>query len=90
MRAKGRSAAWIVGIWSIVAIASAAAAAIGFGLLSGASGEHIAFMNAFAAGAILVLLADELLPEAHGESDKVVGLMTALGFALAAFLSFSE
>jgi ZIP family zinc transporter len=90
MRTKGRSAAWVVGVWALVALASGAAAAIGFGLLSGASGELIAFINAFAAGAILVLLADELLPEAHGESDKLVGVMTALGFALAAFLSFSE
>lgn len=90
MRADGRSPAWIVGIWTAVALTSAAAAAIGYALLSGASGEHIAFMNAFAAGAILVLLADELLPQAHGERDKLVGVMTAAGFALAAFLSFSE
>jgi ZIP family zinc transporter len=90
MRAAGRSSAWIVGVWTVVALASAAAAAIGYGLLAGASGEHIAFMNAFAAGAILVLLADELLPQAHAESDRVVGLMTAAGFALAAALSFSD
>jgi zinc transporter, ZIP family len=90
MRADGRSPAWIVGTWTAVALASAAAASVGYGLLSGASGEHISFMNAFAAGAILVLLADELLPQAHGEKDKLVGVMTALGFALAAFLSFSE
>ena len=43
-----------------------------------------------AAGAILVLLADDLLPQAHAERDKLVGLLTAAGFALAAFLSFSE
>lgn len=73
-----------------MALASAAAAAVGYGLLAGKSGENVAFMNSFAAGAILVLLADDLLPQAHAERDKLVGLMTAAGFALAAFLSFSE
>jgi ZIP family zinc transporter len=90
MRESGRSQAWIVGIWTIVALASGAAAAIGYGLLAGRSGENVAFMNAFAAGAILVLLADDLLPEAHAERDKLVGLMTAAGFALAALVSFTE
>ena len=90
MREAGRSPVWIVGIWTAVAAASAAAAAIGYGLLAGTSGENIAFMNAFAAGAILVLLADDLLPQAHAERDKLVGLMTAAGFALAAFLSFNK
>lgn len=90
MREAGRSPAWIVGIWAIVALASAAAAAIGYGLLAGKSGENVALMNSFAAGAILVLLADDLLPQAHAEREKLVGLMTAAGFALAAFLSFSE
>lgn len=90
MREAGRSPVWIVGIWTAVAAASAAAAAIGYGLLAGTSGENVAFMNAFAAGAILVLLADDLLPQAHAERDKLVGLFTAAGFALAAFLSFSE
>jgi zinc transporter, ZIP family len=90
MRKAGRSPIWIVGVWAVVAVVSALAAAIGFGLLGGAPGEHIAFMNAFAAGAILVLLADDLLPAAHAERERLVGLMAAAGFALAAFLSFSE
>ncbi|MEX2011756.1 MAG: hypothetical protein WEF51_05930 [Chloroflexota bacterium] len=90
MREAGRSQGWIVGIWAIVALASAAAAAVGYSLLPGSSGENVAFMNAFAAGAILVMLADDLIPQAHAEKDKLVGLMTAAGFALAAFLSFSE
>jgi zinc transporter, ZIP family len=90
MRKAGRSPIWIVGVWAVVAAVSALAAAIGYGLLSGATGEHIAFMNAFAAGAILVLLADDLLPEAHAQRERLVGLAVAAGFALAAFLSFSD
>ncbi|MDQ2964280.1 MAG: ZIP family zinc transporter [Chloroflexota bacterium] len=90
MREAGRSPLWIVAIWAVVAAASAVAAAVGYGLLAGSSGDNIAFMDAFAAGAILVLLADHLLPEAHADRDKVVGVMAASGFALAAVLSFTD
>jgi ZIP family zinc transporter len=76
-------------VWAVVAIASGLAAAIGFGLLANAPGDVIAFFDAFAAGAILTLVADDLLPAAHGESDKLVGLATAAGFAVAAFLTFT-
>jgi ZIP family zinc transporter len=89
MLRHGRAPAWVVWIWVLVAGASALAAAVGYGLLASAPGDVIAFFDAYAAGAILTLLADDLLPEAHGESDKLVGLMTAAGFAVAAFLSFS-
>lgn len=90
MLKHGRTPRWVVSVWVLVAIVSALAAAIGYGLLANAPGEVIAFFDAFAAGAILTLLATELLPEAHGESDKLVGLMTAAGFAVAALLSFSQ
>jgi zinc transporter, ZIP family len=90
MRRGGRSHVWIVGVWTVVAAVSAVAAALGYELMSHTTGDYVAFIDAFAAGAILVLLADDLLPKAHGETDKVVGLATAAGFALAAFLSFSD
>jgi ZIP family zinc transporter len=90
MRSAGRTPSWIVGAWLLVAAVSAVAASLGYGLSGGKPGEAIAFIDAFAAGAILVLLADDLLPKAHGESDKVVGLATAAGFAVAALLSFTS
>jgi ZIP family zinc transporter len=90
MLRRGRSPSWVIGVWALVAAASGLAAAIGYGLLGSAPGDFIAFVDAFAAGAILTLLADDLLPAAHGESDKLVGLMTAAGFAVAAWLTFSE
>jgi ZIP family zinc transporter len=89
MLASGRRPSWVLGVWTLVAIASAAAAAIGYGLFASASGDVIAFIDAFAAGAILTLLADDLLPAAHAEANRLVGLATAAGFAVAAFLSLS-
>ena len=46
-------------------------------------------MEAFAAGAILTMLADEMIPSAYAAGDLSPGLATAAGFALAALLSFS-
>ncbi|MFL5641038.1 MAG: ZIP family metal transporter [Chloroflexota bacterium] len=90
MLASGRRPAWVVGVWSLVALASALASAIGYGLFAGAPGDVIAFIDAFAAGAILTLLASELLPSAHAEKNKLVGLATASGFAVAAALTLNR
>ena len=60
--------------------------------LEGASGSWIAAIQAFAAGAILTMLADEMMPEAFEctNHNKTVGLAVALGFALSAALSFAD
>jgi ZIP family zinc transporter len=84
-----RSPAWILALWLGIAIASAIAAGLGYQLLGNASDEVIAIVKAFAGGAILCMLADTMMPEAFDQSDKSlkVGLVTVLGFALAALLS---
>ena len=56
-------------------------------LLGGASAETVAFIQTFAAGAILTMLADTMMPEAVEHAGRLVGLLTVLGFAVAFFLS---
>jgi ZIP family zinc transporter len=90
LRKAGHSDRWIIGLWTAVALVSAAAAAIGFGVLGGASPSVIAFIQAFAAGAILTMLADTMMPESFEHGGDVVGLVTLLGFALAFLLSTFE
>ena len=68
-----------------VAVISAAAAAAGFGLLGGASPATVAAVQAFAAGAILTMLADTMMPEGFEHAGSSVGLITCVGF-IAAFL----
>jgi ZIP family zinc transporter len=84
---KGHSTFWILRLWLFIAIASAAAAAIGYGILGNASDEVIAYVKAFAGGAILCMLADTFMPKAFREGGDKVGLVTVVGFALAALLS---
>ena len=78
----------IISLWVLVVGASALAASIGFGVL-GQMGPHIVvLLNSFAAGAILAMLAESMIPEAYEQGGRAVGLATALGFAIAAALSF--
>ena len=79
-------------LWVIVVAASTLAAGLGYVALDGASGSWIAAIQAFAAGAILTMLADEMIPEAfeYTEHNKTVGLALAFGFALSAALSFAN
>ena len=87
LRQEGHSERWIMGLWIGVAIASAISAAIGFAVLGSLATEPLGIAKAFAAGAILTMLADTMFPEAYAGGGKGVGLATLLGFALAFFLS---
>lgn len=87
LRKAGHSSRWILGLWTGVALLSAAAAAVGYGLLGGASPVTIAVVQAFAAGAILTMLADTMMPEGFEHAGSTVGLVTSLGFIVAFLLS---
>ena len=60
---------------------------MGYLALGGAPPEAIAVTEAFAAGAILTMLADTMMPEAYEHAGSVVGLSTCLGFITAFLLS---
>lgn len=79
----------IIGLWVAVAVASALAAGLGYAALSGAPPDLLGFITAFTAGAILAMLAESMIPEATEIGGRAVGLATTLGFAVAAYLSFS-
>lgn len=83
----GRSRRWVLVLWVVVAVASGVAALLGYALLGGASRSVVAVIQAFAAGAILTMLADTMMPEAFESRGRSVGLFTSLGFVLAFLLS---
>ena len=86
LAAAGVARRRILAMWIILVLVSAACAAFGYsiiGVLSEADGRLV---QAFAAGAMLTMLADAMMPEAFEHGGKVVGLATALGFMLAALL----
>jgi len=87
LRRAGHSPRWILGLWFAVAVVSAVAAAAGYVLLGGAPPEYVGVSQAFAAGAILTMLADTMMPEAYEEGGPLAGLLTCLGFATAFLIS---
>ncbi|MGH3023412.1 MAG: ZIP family metal transporter [Gaiellaceae bacterium] len=84
------SQARILGLWTAVMLVTALASFLGYVLLDGASSGSLAFVLAFAGGAILTMLADTMMPEAFEHGGKTVGLATTLGFGLAFALSALE
>lgn len=85
MKAAGRSATYIFGVWGGIALASAIAAMIGNVALAGSSPDLIAGVTAIAAGAILAMLVDTMIPEATESTHDYSGLIAVIGF-LAAFI----
>ena len=84
MRRAGRSAGYVFGVWGGIALASGVASLVGNVVLAGAEAELIAAVTGVAAGAILAMLADTMIPEAFETAHDYAGLITVAGF-LAAF-----
>jgi zinc transporter, ZIP family len=77
----------ILGMWLLVVGVCGLSALVGVTVLEGAPAGVVAFMLAFAGGAILTMLADTMMPEAFEYGGRLVGLLTTAGFGLAFALS---
>ena len=77
-------------IWLGIMAVSALAAAIGFAVVNNSSTRTGALVEAFAAGALLTMIADEMAPEAYERSAIYAGIATVAGFAVALFLTSLE
>ena len=87
MRRGGRSARFVFAVWGGIALASGLAGALGVLLLGGASAGTVAAITAVAAGAILAMVADTMIPEAFERTGTWTGLIAVVGFAAAFALS---
>jgi ZIP family zinc transporter len=87
LRAAGRTQRSIRRIWVGVAAVCCAAGVAGYALADAVSADTQAVINGFAAGALLVMLVDSMIPEARSKAGPAAGLVSVLGFAVAAGLS---
>jgi ZIP family zinc transporter len=87
MRASGTPPSAIRRLWVLVALVCALATVAGYALADAVSDNLNAAVDGFAAGALLVMLIDSMIPEAVRKGGDVSGLVTVLGFAVAAGLS---
>lgn len=87
MKKAGRSKAYVFGVWLSIAFISGLASLAGYSLFSGFPPEVIAATTALAAGAILAMLSDTMMPEAYESGHNFTGFITVVGFLLAFILS---
>jgi ZIP family zinc transporter len=89
MQKAGRSRAYVFGLWSGIAIVSGLAAALGAALLGGASPTVLATVNAVAAGGLITMVTDTMLPEAVEGEGGLAGVLVLAGLLVAFALSHS-
>lgn len=87
MRHAGRSSTYVFGVWIAIAVISAVASLLGYVVFGGFSPRVIAATLAVAAGAILAMLADTMMPEAYENAHDEVGVITVVGFLIAFLLT---
>lgn len=87
MKKAKRSAGYIFGVWGGIALLSGVAALVGYVAFRGASPDAISATTTVAAGAILAMLADTMIPEASEGTHNWTGLITVTGFLSAFVLS---
>jgi ZIP family zinc transporter len=87
MRQEGRSRAHVLAVWGAVAAACTLSTVLGYALLGGLPPRWVGALLALAAGAILAMLADTMMPEAFENGGPLVAMATAVGFACAFLLS---
>lgn len=90
MRSGGWTGRRILWLWLAIAIVCAVASAAGYSLMSGVSPVVIAIVQAFAGGAILMMLANSMIPEAYKHAGKLAGVLTVLGFAISVWIIVLE
>jgi ZIP family zinc transporter len=73
----------ILWMWIGIMVVSALASLAGYGLFQDSSPGVVAFVLTFAAGAILTMLANTMMPEAFEHGGKWVGIVVTIGFAIA-------
>jgi ZIP family zinc transporter len=87
MKASGKDDGTIQRLWVAVAVVCTLATVVGYAVADNVGHNAQALIDGFAAGALLVMLIDSMIPEAARKAGDVAGLVTVLGFAVAAALS---
>jgi ZIP family zinc transporter len=87
MKRAGRSKLYVFGLWLVIAVLSALSSLAGAALLGGAAPQVLATVNAVAAGALLTMLVNTMIPEAVEADHNASGLLAVAGLLVAFSLS---
>ena len=86
MKKNGRTPVYIFSIWFFIILISGLSSLAGFTLLNDFSPEFISIITALAAGSMLTMVADTMIPEAYSEVNSKAGLAILAGFLLTFYL----
>lgn len=89
MKKSGKSKTYIFGLWLGIAIISGIASWTGYALFDKVGQETAAGTTALAAGAVLTMIVDTMIPEAFQKTRNATGLIAVCGFLCAFYLSKS-
>lgn len=84
---EGYKRGQIISIWILVGLVAIGVTAFSYLFFPEISQHWIGFSEAFAAGAILAMLADTMMPEAFEDGGPLIGIITVSGFMLAFILA---
>jgi ZIP family zinc transporter len=87
MKKAGRTKGYVFGVWAAIATASTVSAVLGYTVVGSFSPAVVAAVTAVAAGAILAMIADTMIPEAFEDAHLAIGLITVCGFLVSFALS---
>ncbi|HEX5726029.1 MAG TPA: hypothetical protein VFX98_11225 [Longimicrobiaceae bacterium] len=87
MKKAGRSARYVFTLWGGIVLVSGISAAAGYAGMRDFPLPVIAATSAVAAGAILAMLVDTMIPEAVKFTGSATGIIAVIGFLLAFLLS---
>jgi ZIP family zinc transporter len=90
MKSGGWGRKKILLLWLAIGLICATAAPIGYVLVGNTSPFWVALIEAFAAGAILMMLANTMMPEAYEHGGKLAGIFTVLGFVVSVMVVLIE
>lgn len=90
MKAAGWKKSKIIMLWLFISIICSLASVAGFSLFINTSENWLSFIQAFAGGAILMVLANSMMPEAYEHGGRYAGVATVMGFSLAVMMILLE
>ncbi len=82
MKKSGRSATYIFGVWGGITLLTGIAGMLGYAVFASFPVTIISFITALAAGGIMSMVAETMIPEAFEEAQSFIGLITATGFLM--------
>lgn len=89
MRRAGRPAAYVFGVWGAIAVACGLSSLVGYLAFDGVSPAIVAGTTALAAGAMLTMIVDTMIPESVEGTGSRAGIFAVLGFLFSFALSQS-